>query len=958
MTAHRSFLVELVEKLLEEFSGNLEGLSVIFPNRRAGLFFTRALSERIDNPIWSPSIVSLEDFIYEISSKRPSDNLSLLLDLYEIFTDKTGFKETFDRFYFWGEMLLRDFNEIDKNLIRAETLFTTLRNLKEIDIQFDFMSPEEKEAIKRFWGNALQQETNHKGSFIQFWQTLYPVYTTFRKQLETSGMAYSGMIYKRLSTDIWRSNFKWEKGKVIFAGFNALLPSEERIIKWFVESSNANIYWDLDQYYFKNKTHEAGFFLRQYYQDKVFRPTFSNKHTENFYKGKKQIHTIASSQYSGQARIAGNIIQQLLWKQGADRMQNTVVVFPDESLLPQVMYALPDNLGKINITMGYSLSNSSFYSLFENLLDLQEKARIGNDKIWYYHRHVLHILNHHFISGIIGEIGTALVEKIEDNNMIQISSDFLAQSPLLSNIFHSEEKQDLFAYLMHILVQVRESFESYEEESYFFEKEFSIVFYKLLGRLKDILADKNIVITPSILKRVLKYYSQFEKIPFSGEPLEGLQMMGLMETRNLDFENVIILCANEGQLPGGGALNSFIPYNVRKAFGLPNIDTQDAIYSYLFYRLIQRASNIYLIYNTEVSSNRQSEPSRYLYQLELESGIDIYQHWLSLDIAVTNKTPIIITKSEYILDRLRRYTQDDTHRFSPSSLNTYLYCPLNFYYRYVLDIAEETEVSEDLDASKFGNILHHTLDVLYRPYLNKTITPEIIRNIKKNIDASIKRSFARYYGHERDMEFRYEGKNILGKEIIKDYVIKILEYDRLQTPFEILGLEKKLYHDFPMDLHGIPVKVGLKGIIDRIDRKDGLIRIIDYKSGKDESTFMDIPGLFDRVDDKRNKAIFQTFFYALLYVRNNPECIKMPVLSGLYNVQELYNTDFDLRIKIKNGREKNALDNVLPYLEEFENHLAALILEIYDPEIPFRHRQDKDECMYCESLGMPSDLQR
>jgi hypothetical protein len=958
MTAKRSFLEELAEKLLEDFSGDLEGISIVFPNRRAGLFFTRALSEKINNPIWSPTILSFEDFVYDTANTRPNDNLSLLLDLYNIFIKKTGFKETFDRFYYWGDMLLRDFNEIDKNLIRADALFKTLQNLKEIDLQFDFMSPDEKEAIKRFWGTALQQESKHKGSFIKFWSSLYPIYSDFRKHLEESGMAYSGMIYKKLNTEIRKGNFKWQKGKVIFAGFNALVPAEEHIIKWFIETSSGQIYWDLDQYYFNSHTHEAGLFLRHYFQDKIFRSTFSFKHSDNFKKWDKHINTIASSQYSGQARIAGNVIHQLLTEQGVDQLQNTVVVFPDETLLPQVLYSLPDDLGKINITMGYQLNNSAFYSLFENLLDLQEKVRIGKNKTWFYHRHVLNILNHHFISGILGDHGSSLIEMIENKNMIHISSDFLNRDAFLAEIFNIKATKNLLEYLMQILIEVRRSIESFDDEPYFFEREFAIVFYKLLSRLKDIFTEKNITITPSILKRVLKFYSQFEKIPFSGEPLEGLQMMGLMETRNLDFENVIILCANEGQLPGGGALSSFIPYNVRKAFGLPNTDTKDAIYSYLFYRLIQRATNIYLIYNTEESSNRQSEPSRYIYQLKLESGFDIQQHWLSLDIAVTNKAPIIINKNNYILEKLKRYSQNDKYRFSPSSLNAYLNCPLSFYYKYVLDIKEEIEVSEDLDASKFGNILHKAMDLLYKPYIGKTFTSDIAEEIKQNIDVSIRRSFAKYYGHESDLDFQYEGKNILGQEIIKNYIGKILACDDHQAPFEILGLEKKLSYDLPLNINGKSVKIGLKGIIDRIDRIEGAIRIIDYKTGKDESTFKDITGLYDKTDDKRNKAIFQSFFYALLYIKTYPECMQEQVLSGLYNLKELYNEDFDLRIKMGKGRDKIAVNNVIPFMEEFESHLKDLVLEIFDPEIPFKHRADMKTCIYCDGLGMPNDLQR
>jgi hypothetical protein len=364
-----------------------------------------------------------------------------------------------------------------------------------------------------------------------------------------------------------------------------------------------------------------------------------------------------------------------------------------------------------------------------------------------------------------------------------------------------------------------------------------------------------------------------------------------------------------------------------------------------------------LIYNTEESYNRESEPSRYIYQLKLESGIEIQQYWLSLDIAVTNRSPIVITKNDFILNQLNRYSQIGKYKFSPSALNTYIDCPLNFYYRYVLDIAEEAEVSEDLDSAKFGNILHKAMDILYKPFVGKIITPDIIDTVQKNIDSSIKRSFAQYYGQENDVDFQYEGKNILGREIIKNYINKILEYDKYQTPYEIIGLEKRLTYDLPMRLNGMPVKIGLKGFIDRIDKKDNIIRIIDYKSGRDESSFKNIASLFDVMDNKRNKAVFQTFFYTLLYIKNHPEFEKGPVISGLYNLRELYNKDFDLRIKLKD-RGAKFIDDIIPFMEEYEQYFKKLITEIFNPDIPFQHGDDKDTCMYCEHLGMPSDLNK
>jgi hypothetical protein len=433
-------------------------------------------------------------------------------------------------------------------------------------------------------------------------------------------------------------------------------------------------------------------------------------------------------------------------------------------------------------------------------------------------------------------------------------------------------------------------------------------------------------------------------------------MMGLMETRNLDFKNIIVLCANEGQLPKTGPLNSFIPYNVRKAFGLPNTDTQDSIYSYLFYRLLQRSRNVYLIYNTEESSKRQSEPSRYIYQLKFESGYDIQQLWLSLNISITSRSPIVIAKENFIMERLMKYVADHNFRLSPSSINTYLSCPLNFYYRYVLDVVEEAEVSEDLDAAKFGNILHYTMLDLYRPYIGKIIRPEHFETIKKRIDGSVRKSFSKHYGQEHESDFQFEGKNILGREIIRNYVIKIIEKDKDQSPIEIMGLEKKYSCELHLVINGSQVKVGLKGIIDRVDRKDGVIRIIDYKSGKDESSFKDVRGLFDKTDTNRNKAIFQTFFYALLFIKTHPEFEKGPIISGLYNLLELYGEDFDVRIKFKGRGSSRHIDDVIPYMDEYEHHLKNLIAEIYDPAIPFKHDEDKDRCAYCQRLGMPSDF--
>lgn len=953
-----SFLSELADSLFQAYGEKLEEVSIIFPNRRAGLFFTRALSIRINKPVWSPSIFSFEDFIFSISSLNEADNLSLLLDLYEVFKLKSDFKESFDKFYFWGDMLLKDFNEIDNHLVVAKDLYVSLKNLKEIDIQFNYMSEEQIQAMESFWSHALNHPSEQKKAFLKFWQSLYPIYSDFKKNLFKSGAGYQGMIYRELLERMQSQNFSWKGGPVIFVGFNALSATEEAIVKWFSDKGLGQIIWDLDQYYFNNPKHEAGMFLRKYYQDPELKKSFPSIIPDNFKKVSKNFYSIASGQYCGQAKIAGNIIHDLKEDQGTPGIDNTVVVISDETLLSQVLYALPEGIEKFNVTMGYPISSSSFYSLIDNILDLHSKVRVSKNGTWYYYKNVLNILNHHLVAGHSKEKIKSIIDYIEKRNIIYIPANLLLRSDLLRVVFKPSTGIDLFNYLIDVLVMVRDCFLSEKEGSYFFEKEFAIVFYKLLTRLKEVFKNKSIEVTPPILKRILKYYSRFEKIPFTGEPLNGLQLMGLIETRNLDFENIIIIGSNEGLLPGTGIQNSFIPHNVRKAFGLPNPDTNGAIYSYLFYRLIQRAKNVYLIYNTEESSNRNAEPSRYIHQLAFESGYTIRPYWLSTDISVSRIPPIVVYKNDSIKERLNRYlvhNKDKQLRITPSSLNKYLLCPLSFYYRYVLDIREKTDISEDLDAAKLGNILHKVMEVLYQPYLGKNVSGQNIVEIKKTIEPALEKGFAAYYGQDDSNKFQFEGKNILGKEIVSKYVRKILNRDLQLGSFKIIALEKNLELDFPMEINGNRFNVAMKGIIDRIDRVNGTIRIVDYKTGKDESHFKSIQSLFDTSDDKRNKAVFQTFIYSLLYLNNFPS--SNPVQACLYNSRELYQKEFDPRIKIKESRSKLPIEDIRPYMEEFLKFFKVLIREIFDSEIPFKHRDTQDSCIYCESMGMPSDIE-
>jgi hypothetical protein len=961
-TINKGFLQELAERITVEFAGELERLWMVFPNRRAGLFFTRALAQEITRPIWSPTVLSFEDFVYKFSDHTLSDRMTLMLDLYEVYRKVSPIRESFDNFYFWGEMLLKDFDELDKYLINADDLFISLKNLKEIDARFQFFSDEQKEAMESFWSAALGKPSENKKNFIAFWQSLRPIYHGFNEKLRKHKAGYQGMIYRHVWEKMKSDKITWGEDPVIFAGFNALTVVEENIIRWFIKGKKGRVYWDLDSYYFDDPAHEAGYFLRKYYNDTDFRRFFPKEVPDLFHDSGKEIRVISASQYPGQVHIAGNIIQEIKTAEENPGLEDTVMVLPDESLLPALLYALPDDIGKINITMGYPVTNSSFYNLFEQLIELQEKARRGKSRTWFNHANMINILNHPFVFPMDPDSCRAWVDRIHRNNMIYIPADFFSDLDGLRDLFKVvAEPKDLFDYLMDVLVRIRSHFSPDETAGHLFEKEFALVIYQFFNRLKETFLSRDIDLSFSLIRKIVRSYARNEKIPFTGEPLEGLQIMGLLETRNLDFKNVIMVNVNEGFFPRRSVQSSFIPHNVRRAFLLPTPEHQDAIYSYLFYRLIQRAKNIFLIHNSEDAYNRNAEPSRYIYQLEFESGIPVYHQSLANDISIESRSPVVIYKDDFILKRMARYFSqhpENPKKLTPSKLNHYLSCPITFCYRYVYDVEEKQEVTEDLDAAKFGQILHKVMEKLYQPYQDQMITRERFREIRQGIGKALTDGFSVYHGIDKNQkDFRFEGKNLLGREIVQKYVRKILDIDESQAPFRIHGLEVPCQMEFPIFSQGKQMKVSFRGIIDRVDRKDENMRIIDYKSGRDLSTFQSVNGLFDRSDKNRNKAVFQTFLYALMYMDQHQDT-DIPVISGLYNFKELHDDQFDVRIKIKNRNNSSTepITDIRPMLDEFRTHLTGLIQEIFDPAVPFQHPADLKDCIYCRTLGGPSEF--
>ncbi len=942
------FLEKIAEIVLDKYKGSTDSLTIVFPNRRAGLFFSKYLSNAISKPIWSPTIISIEDFIKGLSSLKTPDRLELIYELYDVFAELNKSKEAFDKFYFWGNVLLQDFDEVDKFIVDGRLLFKNLVHIKNLEGSLDYLNTDQKELILSFWKSFGDKLSKQQKGFLGIWDNLFETYAQFKKRLLSQNLGYGGMIYRQVVDDLQAGKISLDDEKVIFAGFNALSKSEEEIISWLVKEEKAEVFWDADDHYFKNNKQEAGRYLREMkYGNSILRNSFNKTYGNAFQNSDKQIEVISVASEVGQAQEAAVILKSIPGKID----ENTAVVLPNNSLLFPLLHAIPENIEKLNITMGYPLAASSIYGLLDALISLHLKSE---GKSVFYFRNILAVLKHPLIAQFQDEKIDGIISDIQKFNTLWISRSKLDRENKLLRVLFQDPKPSIANYLIEVIQYL---LNKNNEEV---EIEFAFQFYQLLNKLIDFIQVKQLNLSLSAFQKIFRQLAQAERLPFEGEPLLGLQVMGILETRNLDFENIIVLSMNEGLIPPAPKNTSFIPYSIRKVFGLPVVDHQDAMYSYIFYRLVQRAKNMYFIYNSTEETGKSGEISRFVRQLEGETDIKIMHRNVASDVIVEDPNIITVEKNDEILDRLLDYTSKKNYnkRFTPTAINTYLDCRLKFYFRYVLGIKEQDEIAEDVDAKVFGNILHHVMERLYQEYDvdgNRSVTKDDINKIEKRINDELKNEFAKQFGSE-EKDFAFEGQNVLAKEIIKKMILKMLDYDRQQAPFEILGVEadESKGYEFQKQISAneTTIEVGLKGIIDRIEKKEDHVRIVDYKTGNDEKSFTDISSLFNREQKRRSKAVLQTFLYGLLYLNSAEAIDDLPVQASLFNIRDLFRSDFSPLIQAGKGNFKKDIQDIRIYLEEFQQELGMLLEEIFNRSVPFNQAEDLKRCSYCQYSGI------
>lgn len=952
------FLYNVAQAYYKSYGQEISRYTFVFPNRRAGIFFQHYLSQIAGRPIFSPEILTVTDLFEKLSPYKKADRIEMLFLLYDIYIRVSSSTETFDEFLYWGEMLLNDFDDVDKYLVDAQQLFRNIHDLKEIDAGFDYLTESQIEAIRRFWSNFLPiGENDKKKDFLEMWEVLFQLYTSLREQLHSRGMAYEGMIFRdvteRLAND---TDYKLPFEKVIFVGLNGHSKSEETLLKYLHKRKIADFYWDYSSPLVRDPQNKASFFIDR---NKMLFPTQLTLEPEKLSMDLPVVEVIGIPSAVGQAKYVHSIIRSLMDEKqitSSTQAMNTALVLPDENLLLPALYSIPGEIDKINVTMGYNLGNSSISGLMEHVFELQRNIRRSENYTGFYYKPVLAILNHRYITNVASDEAKALRTNIIQYNKTTVSSQDLQGHSLFQLIFRPVFNwQDIPDYLQSILsalnrtLSVNKKNEGKEEDinarSIDIECEFIVEYYKTINKMDEALKNVSPEMSVDTYFKLLRKLIVGISVPFRGEPLSGLQIMGVLETRALDFDNLIILSMNEGIFPLKKAASSFIPYNLRKGFDLPTYEHQDSIFSYHFYRMINRAKRIYLLYDTRTEGLQTGEVSRYYNQIKhlYNDSFDIREKLAVYKVSSTESLAISIQKTPRIMEKMNVFLQGGDKRLSASSINTYLNCPLQFYFSVVENMEEEDEIAETIEASTFGTIFHSIMEWLYEPFKGKMITADLLHNISKNnklLTEMIERSFAENYFKSEKVK-RLTGQNYLTGEVLRKYIRQVLATDAKLTPFIYIDSEERVKKDYLLPSGKV---VSLKGIIDRVDEVKGHTRIIDYKTGKGVLRYKKMKDLFDKEMKDRPKAVMQVFMYSHLYLLDHPDKILEP---GIYYLRNLFDTKFDPDVISKSDRGDGRITDFSEYRAEFTEYFDACLEEIFDPQVPFSQTPTGEACKWC-----------
>ena len=935
-----AFLYQIAKHYVSEYDGDLKDVCFVFPSRRSSLFFRKYLGLCSSGPLFSPELLTVSDLFDRLSPYARADRIELVSILYKHYVElgaAAGLMcDSFDEFVYKADTLLSDFNDVDQYDVDAASLFTNVRDLESISTDYDYLSEGQREAIRNFWKITLDNSSQRPGKmrFLQVWNILGPLYDAFTGDLASRGIAYDGMMTREVarmadSHDARLDEVLSKYDRIVFVGHNALSVCERKLFDYVRNSGKGDFYWDFNGELLRDSNNKASQFISGYISDYPSRYALEDKA-----EGYPEVEVISVPSATGQAKNVAECLHGL-------NPDSTAIVLPDESLLMPLLNSVPEEITKINVTMGYGLSNSALAALMSSLGPLQLNRRTKGGETTFYHKDVTAVLSHPFVLNACSDESKALQTRINLNNLVQVPASLLCegQPELLAAIFRPVDSVDeAYAWQLHVIELLAGRISD-------LEKEFAYGYYKAISHIRDLQIP--------YLDKLETYFHFLRQItarlnvPFRGEPLHGLQVMGPLETRALDFENVIILSVNEGTFPAKNQIDSYIPYSLRRGFGLPTPELFDSISAYHFYRSIYRARKVVLMYDSRTFGVHSGEPSRFIMQLKHHyTQVPLVEKVCTYTISPAERGTASVVKDEEVMKQLKEVYVDEGHSFSASSLNDYMGCPLKFYYTKVKGIKESDKVDEGFESGPFGTAFHGVMEKLYDPYRNEIISPDVIGRLlgeKEKLDALIR--------SQLDEAFRYNGLPISGKrlvtfEMLKKIVVATLEYDRNYAPFIYLDGERKIYADLDVD----GVKVNLMGIIDRLDSKEGTVRIVDYKTGsvklqnKSDKDKVTVEKIFDTgLGNNRPYSAFQMYLYAYLMARFKSGTLNGGGL-GSDPVEDMDICVYQMKEIFKPSLWTFGSNDAM--LRDFEDRLKALIREIMS-EGEFVARPSEKSCDYC-----------
>ncbi len=954
----RPYLQRLAQTYWSHYGTNITDFTFVFPNRRAGLFFQKHLAKLASKPIFAPECMTVNQCFEMLSDLRPADNLTQLFMLYDVYETITRRGESFDEFVFWGNMLLADFNEVDKNRVNAQQLFTNVRDLKSIDLSFDYLTEEQMKAMEQFWGlfhSGEKKENSEK--FLESWEKLLPIYQQFRRELLAEGIAYEGLLQRQAIDNLSNPEkaTALANKQFVFVGFNALNPCEEALFLHLQKNHQADFCFNYESPLVCDPENKASLFVKRNQKQFPSRHTIEpDTQSDLQARGKaEQIQLVGIPSDVGQTTYVTTLLQEIV-KPGVD-LTETAIVLPNENLLLPLLTAIPSEVDTVNITMGYPLTSTPIYGLVEHLFELQKKIRRNKEgEILFYHKNVLSILEHQYINNAATEAVRSTTNRIVRENRIYVPQSLLEDVDLFKAIFKpAGQSTQALSYIQTVLEELQQHTDESSIDTHHIEQ-----YYVTIKRLKDIVSTRaqHLHLEKETYFRLLHELTASINIPFVGEPLNGLQIMGTLETRCLDFKNLIILSMNEGVFPKKPSNQSFIPYNLRRAFGLATYEQQDAVFSYNFYRLIHQAERMYFVYDTRTDNNNTGEVSRFIQQMNFQHGIQIKQSSLAFELEGNNQSKRIeVTKDQYVQQQLARYSLREAGRksISPSALNTYLDCPLKFYFNYVANIQELKGVEETIESSMFGSIFHKAMENTYKAFEGKVIEKDMLGTLLANdnvIERNIRVAYTSEYLRIDNREVEPQGNDKLITTVIHKYIRKLIREDIKRAPFTYVKAEEEVEMQLPI-FEG-QRHINLKGFIDRVDFKDGALRIIDYKTGQNKSVFSGLDSIVDTQTKDRPEHVLQTLFYTFVYTQCRQPLIQRlqttRIEPGVIYIRDLFSNEPNTCLTDKSRQtDDRRVTDYTQYEETFKQLLISLLEEIMDTTTPFAQCDNPKPCEYC-----------